>query len=837
MSDRTDRTLPGSADPTLDNEPAASGTVGALVGSRIGHFRILALLGRGGMGEVYAAEDETLERKVALKAIHAGQRLSERSRRRFRREARMLSRLDHPGICRIHDYLDGDEHDFLVLELIEGRTLNAAAADLEGAAKLRIAQDLAEVLRAAHAEGIIHRDLKPDNVMLTPEGVVKVLDFGLARTDDEAAHDVPAEADVAPYDADATMPLPAELTVRGGIVGTPAYLSPEQARGETATTASDMYSFGLLLHRLYTGESAYGKTDSAAEVLSRAGQAETLPLIGVDPDLARLVARLKSHSPAARPTAVETLARLRWIQGKPARRLRRWLAAAGLAVLIAAGLKYTTDLQRERRIADRHRAEAEDLIGFMLGDLRERLEPVGRLDVLDEVGDRALAYFAARSSEDLDDDDRLRYAQTMTQIGEVRVAEGNLAAAREAFAEARRTAADLVASRPRDGERLLVLGAAEFWLGSVMYSEDDLAGATAAFTTYLDIAERLVALGPDRQDWRLELAYAHTNLAALHEQAGDLEAAMTALDASVGIKRSLVELDPTDADRRASLANSLSWQASVLEASGRLTEAHDRAAEAMTLVAALAAEDQEDMEQQDLLSTVQQRTGSIALRLGRDTEALNLYDHSLAIARRLARHDPQNAAWQASLAASLRVQGLATLLLGDAAAAAGPLAAALAIDEELASADPSNPDWRESLAISLRANAAQRLEAGDFDAASRLVERALAEWRALAAASALPTVRVHLGEALILAGRIRDRQLDAAAATEFWTEAAETLAPLAGVARSDDFLHAWTRVLTLLGREAEARDAAFALQATGFARRDFETFRREHSLPGSAADS
>jgi serine/threonine protein kinase len=141
-----------------------------LTGNKISHFTIVAVLGRGGMGDVYAGYDENLKRKVAVKAIQDTRRLSPMAKARFLREAQILSQLDHPGICRIYDYLEFEGRDYLVLELIEGRTLAAAADELDFGAKLDIARQIAQVLDSAHGEGIVHRDLKPDNVMLTPEG-------------------------------------------------------------------------------------------------------------------------------------------------------------------------------------------------------------------------------------------------------------------------------------------------------------------------------------------------------------------------------------------------------------------------------------------------------------------------------------------------------------------------------------------------------------------------------------------------------------------------------------------------------------------------------------------
>ena len=148
----------------------------------VSHYRVLERLGEGGMGEVYVGLDETLKRRVALKAIRVEHRLDSVSKARFLREARILSQLDHPNICRVYDFIEGDDRDWLVMELIEGKSLQVALRDrLDPAAKMKIAEQIAAVLMATHAAGVVHRDLKPGNVMLTRGTHVKVLDFGLAH--------------------------------------------------------------------------------------------------------------------------------------------------------------------------------------------------------------------------------------------------------------------------------------------------------------------------------------------------------------------------------------------------------------------------------------------------------------------------------------------------------------------------------------------------------------------------------------------------------------------------------------------------------------------------------
>lgn len=342
-----------------------------LIGKKIGNIKVTGLLGRGGMGAVYAGVDEKLRREVALKVILAD-RLGPVSKARFLREARALSQLAHPNICGIYDYIEGEDNDVLVLERIHGRSVREALAEgrLDFRTKLRIAEQVAEALVAAHTKGIIHRDLKMANVMLTAGGGVKVLDFGLAYPvgssltpmnlrpglwteaageDDEAT----VESELPPGDVTGFV-----RTDPGSVVGTMACMSPEQLRSRPLTVASDMYSFGLFLHELFTGKSAYGPETSTHELLPKVRDGATLPVTGVPRDLAALIEQLKSRAPESRPSALEALARLRRVREKPQRQLRWVAAVAGLLLVGAGAAKYTLDLRRERDAAIKARQEA-----------------------------------------------------------------------------------------------------------------------------------------------------------------------------------------------------------------------------------------------------------------------------------------------------------------------------------------------------------------------------------------------------------------------------------------------------------------------------------------------
>ncbi|MBS0196218.1 MAG: protein kinase [Planctomycetes bacterium] len=221
----------------------------------IGPFKIERELGRGGMGEVYLARDTRLDRQVAIKALPAHLAQDPDRLARFQREAKVLASLNHPGIGAIYGLEEANGLQYLILEFVEGETLadRLAKGPIPVDEALPLARQIAEALEVAHEKGVIHRDLKPGNVMVTPDGVVKVLDFGLARTADGAP-----STSTAPNQPDSpTMTSPARFahspTIPGVIMGTAGYMSPEQARGKPVDKRSDIFSFGCVLYEMLTG--------------------------------------------------------------------------------------------------------------------------------------------------------------------------------------------------------------------------------------------------------------------------------------------------------------------------------------------------------------------------------------------------------------------------------------------------------------------------------------------------------------------------------------------------------------------------------------------------------
>jgi serine/threonine protein kinase len=223
-----------------------------MVGLRISHYRILRRLGSGGMGEVYAAEDERLRRDVAIKFISAGKALDENARRRFEREAQAASALNHPNICTIFEASEYEGRPFLVMELLDGQDLRqvCAVGPVEISSLLKWGIEIADALAGAHARGIVHRDIKPGNVFVTLRGDAKVLDFGLAKL---GHSENLKQSETVSFAATAT----------GSVMGTVAYMSPEQARGEALDARTDLFSLGAVLYEMASGKRAFDGPTSA----------------------------------------------------------------------------------------------------------------------------------------------------------------------------------------------------------------------------------------------------------------------------------------------------------------------------------------------------------------------------------------------------------------------------------------------------------------------------------------------------------------------------------------------------------------------------------------------
>src|SRR5262245_19666874 len=342
----------------------------SLVGRSLGHYQALSLIGAGGMGEVYLAEDTRLGRKVAFKLLPAAFTEDQERVRRFKQEARAASSLNHPNILTIHEIgevstEEGGAH-YIVSEFVEGETLRAMlrGGRLDIGKGASIAEQVASALSVAHEAGIVHRDIKPENVMVRPDGLVKVLDFGLAkltepRIEDRGSRTLPSQSDSPPtiFDPQSSILSP-QSTASGIVMGTMSYMSPEQARGQKVDHRTDIFSLGVMLYEMIAGRRPFeGATTS--DVIAALLTTEPPPLgqhcAEAPAELERIVGKCLAKDREARyQSAKELIAKLKMLRlgsqsGEAAATrgieaagagyvLRRWMVVAALAVVLMIGL-------------------------------------------------------------------------------------------------------------------------------------------------------------------------------------------------------------------------------------------------------------------------------------------------------------------------------------------------------------------------------------------------------------------------------------------------------------------------------------------------------------------
>ena len=317
-------------------------------GTRLGPYEVLSPLGEGGMGQVFRATDTTLGRQVAIKILPDAFASDPERMARFEREAKTLASLNHPHIAAIYGFEKSSGLHALVMELVEGEDLSQriarGAIPLDEA--LPIAKQIAEALEAAHEQGIIHRDLKPANIKVRPDGTVKVLDFGLAKATEPAAGSSPSLS---------MSPTLSHATQAGMILGTAAYMSPEQARGKIVDKRTDIWAFGAVLYEMLTGTRAFGDEDvsmTLSKILQREPDFDALPStvparvsqvlrVCLRKDLKQRVADIRDVR-LAMEGAFETVGPQTTTTSSAADRGRLWMAAFAVAALVSIAMAVPT---------------------------------------------------------------------------------------------------------------------------------------------------------------------------------------------------------------------------------------------------------------------------------------------------------------------------------------------------------------------------------------------------------------------------------------------------------------------------------------------------------------
>jgi serine/threonine protein kinase/Flp pilus assembly protein TadD len=725
-------------------------------------YEVERAIGAGGMGTVVAAKGERFGRSVAIKMITVDR---DDLRRRFEREARVTARLQHPAIIPVYSGGRRDGLPFYAMKQVSGDPLDKVIAGTttlaERIALLPKVIAVTEAIAYAHAEKVIHRDLKPANILVGKFGETIIIDWGLAK--DLASND--DDAPVAPYRASG-----AEHTAVGQVLGTPAYMPREQARGESVDERADVYALGAILYHLLAGTAPFRRPDEGsvpwesmlARVLS--GPPAALATLQPDapPDLLAIVNRAMSMSPDARyPSAAELAEDLRRFQTGQlvgAHRysswqlVRRWLkrhrtavSVGGVlaAMLVVVSIVSVQRIRHERSDAENARAtaesergkavesrgEAEDLMGFMLGDLKDKLVPVGRLDILDAVAKKSMAYYQ-KHTDTTTDDERGKRAKAYFNVGDVLMPQGNVDGALQAY----RAALAIREGLATNDDGRADLAATHYKIGDALYVKGDGKAALLEYRAGLAKAEQAAAGDPHRLEFQHQLSIAHDDIGDVLIDQGDVGGALAEYAASRDIRTKLLAAEPANTRWMRNLSIASVKAGTALVSKGDLDGALDMFRTSKSLLEKASNLDPNNAQWKRDLQVAMNRLGEHLKRLGKPADALVEYRGALEIAEAMAKQDPTNAEWTRDL-------GLAHLNFGDAVSAMNDHKGALAeyhlaLDngEKLTLRDPANAQWRHDLVIIHQRLSRELDRTADFDGALKEAQAAGKEIEALISA-------------------------------------------------------------------------------------------------------
>ncbi len=842
-------------------------------GDVIGRYTLVRKIGDGGCGVVYLADQhEPLRRQVALKVIRLGMDTREVIAR-FESERQVLAMMDHPDIARVFDAGATDAgRPFFAMELVDGVPITKFCDEhnLDMAARLQLFARVCVALQHAHQKGIIHRDLKPSNILVAMRDgapAPKIIDFGITK----ATHGRLAEHTL--------------LTGFGQLIGTPAYMSPEQTEFHDLAidTRSDIYSLGVLLYELLTGRPPYDPAE-----LVRAGLDEIRRIIReVDPP--RPSTRISTLTNADRdavarrrsaaPLQLFTVLRgdLDWIVmrclekdrerrygtaheladdvrrhlneepviARPPTALyrlqkfvsRHRLACASIAtvsislmlgtvVSVRQAIRATRaegvarverdTAQTARTDAQRRQEQAEDLLSFMLGDFRSELKKAGRLNLLDTVGEKAMAYFTALDSRDLTDTALARQATALTQIGETRLDQARYPEAAAAFTTAYERAAALAARHPQNGDMLFERGQAEFWLGFVARRRGEATAEREWLTRYRDSAVALVALEGSKFRAQRELTFGHHNLAVLELDRGNLAGAREGFLAEATALEGMLADNSDNLELLARLADVASWLGTVAERQGHYAEALHRFREMETRYGALLARAPDNAPWR--LSQARSTTfaGNVQALAGRRDAALADYAVAQPRFAALVAQDPQNRQWQLG-ALNLQLQQAALQLVSsDPTALATSLRSVREQLEGLAAAEPSSRVFTRLLAAAWRLEARMHLTGARADAHAALA-RALTLGEPLATRARADQADIaDFAQSKLLAGRLALAAGDRPTAQAHWHRVLELLKPRLAGSTDWRLLDPAAQAFVLIGEPEKARPLIELLKSFGY---------------------
>jgi serine/threonine protein kinase len=727
------------------------------------HYRADREIARGGMGRIVAAEDHRLGRPVALKELlePAPELLG-----RFQREALITARLQHPGIVPVYEagcWPSGEP--FFAMKLVSGRPLDQVIGDAktleERLALLPRIAAATEAIAYAHSQRVIHRDLKPANILIGEFGETVVIDWGLAKSLDDVDGPLSSQRIARPAKQPSTAhrrtePGSSTLTVAGAVMGTPAYMAPEQARGEPVDQRADVFALGAMLYHLLAGVPPYNAR-TATDVIAAAAIGKVVPLAarerGAPADLVAIVQRAMAPLPIDRyADAGELASELRrfltgqlvsahrYTAGQRVNRfVQRHRAAVTIAVLAAIGfaaggtfavrrILHERDVaDHARQLADTRRQAAEHLIDRMLSDVKSRLQQIGRLDLLASLGTEIRDYYGTLAKipggmpvEDID-----RMASAVDLIGLAERDSGKIDQALETWTEARATIARSIGGATGERTRLKrrMLARLDFEIGTIHQQRGQLDQALASYTQAKHEFDALRDEGPVDRSVLLGAADTHDRLGDALRNAGKVDQAFEEYaEAKTEREHAAATASSRPQEELLALSTSHLKLGSVFQARGESAKALDEYRAALRLRDTLLQAQRDDVELQNRVLEIQFTLGDLQRQVGDPRGAIETYVGALPVMEALTRRDPENTTWRRLRGNIEGDFGFALLDAGDYKAALDQLGVAIATQQALVARDPQSTTWQGDLSRSYTRAGDAQLYLGD-------PERGLAQYR------------------------------------------------------------------------------------------------------------
>jgi eukaryotic-like serine/threonine-protein kinase len=748
--------------PAVDNTTLLVSPLGSQTGPghRIGAYELIREIGRGGMGAVYLAvrADDQYRSRVAIKVVARGMD-TDFAVRRFLSERQILASLDHPNIAKL---LDGgatpDGLPYFVMEYIEGMPLYqyCDSRRLSTEDRLELFRTLCSAVHYAHQNLVVHRDLKPGNVLVSADGVPKLLDFGIAKL------------------------LNPELYGQGvDITGTairlmtPAYASPEQVRGEPITTASDVYSLGVLLYELLSGHRPYRfnsftpqeilrviceeepqKPSSAATSAGEALETKGPGQVTVTPesvsktrheepdklqrkltgDLDNIVLKAMSKEAQRRYTSVEQLSEdiRRYLEGLPViarkatlsyrgakfvRRNKAAVLAAALVVLsLLAGIIGTSwqavvaGSQRARAEAEQSRAErrfndVRKLANSFLFEFHDAIQELpGSTAARELVVKRALEYLDGLAEESKDDPSlRRELATAYEKVGDVQgdpysASLGDTASALESYRKSLELREELVAADPSDKEARRGLAQSYLKVGDISWVTGDWSGALDLYQKGRAIGEELVAGDPQNREIRYDLSTLYIAIGDAQLEVGDVEEAITNQRKALAIREELAT-GSTESKIRQGVGSAHVKLADGLTRAGQVAECLQHYDKAIAIFKTLQAAEPTSVQMQRYLMNTAQRQAIAFIKNGEPAKATEVMGDAVSIGERIAAADPADAVAKRNLAGSYSMMAQSLSANGDHGKALDYYRKSIVISSALSAADPANSQARRDLMV------------------------------------------------------------------------------------------------------------------------------------------